>query len=153
MYKANTDELEEILGRTHPEDIESFYQNHAEELLQGERPFMHYMNERFREKGLQKQDVLLKADIPQGYGYKLLTEEKVTRQRDVILRICYAAMFTIQETQQALEIYRMEKLYAREKRDALIMACFNERPGSIIDLNEMLIRNKMQPLRSSGVQE
>ena len=86
-------------------------------------------------------------------GYKLLTEEKVTRQRDVILRICYAAMFTIQETQQALEIYRMEKLYAREKRDALIMACFNERPGSIIDLNEMLIRNKMQPLRSSGVQE
>lgn len=33
----------------------------------------------------------MKADIPERYGYKLLSGEKHTRQRDVILRICYAA--------------------------------------------------------------
>ena len=33
----------------------------------------------------------MKADIPERYGYKLLSGEKHTRQRDVILRICCAA--------------------------------------------------------------
>ena len=44
-------------------------------------------------------------------------------------------------------------LYARDKRDALIMACFNKRPASIIEVNEYLLKNKMAPLRSSGVQD
>ena len=153
MYKRNTEELEKLLEQTHPSEIRNYMEENADELLSGDRPFMHYMNEKFREKGLQKQDVLLKADISQGYGYKLLTEEKVTRQRDVILRICYAAEFTIRETQVALEVYHMETLYARDGRDALIMTCFHERPGSILEVNELLQKNNMAPLRSSGVQD
>ena len=124
----------------------------ADEVLDGNRDFMRYMNEKFKEKGLQKQDVLLKADISQGYGYKLLAEEKVTKQRDVILRICYAAEFTLKETQQALRVYHMDTLYARDPRDAMIMTCFNERPGTVLEVNELLMKNKMQPLRSSGIQ-
>ena len=153
MYRDNTDDLERILENTHPDEIDRFYAENKEELLGPERPFMQYMNTRLREKGLLKQDVFLQADIPLNYGYKLLTEEKVTKQRDVILRICYAAGFTVQETQRALEIYHMERLYARDRRDALLITCLNDRPGIIIDLNELLIRNKLQPLRSSGVQE
>lgn len=153
MYKKNTKELEEILERTHPEDIGDFVESNEGDLLDGKRDFMKYMNEKFREKGLQKQDILLKADISQGYGYKLLSEEKVTKQRDIILRICYAAEFTLKETQQALKIYHMDTLYARDPRDALLMTFFNEHPGSIIDINEMLLANKMKPLRSSGMQE
>ena len=153
MYKKNTKELEQILEHTHPEDIADFVDSNEEDLLNGDRDFMKYMNERFREKGVKKQDVLLKADISQRYGYKLLDEEKVTKQRDIILRICYAADFSLKETQQALKIYHMDALYARDPRDALIMTFFNEHPGSIIDINEMLLANKMKPLRSSGIQE
>lgn len=153
MFRKNTDELEEMLGSTHPDDIEEYMQQNAEDMMDGDRDFTRYMRERLKEKGLQKQNVLLRADIAQGYGYKLLTEEKVTRQRDVILRICYAAEFTLEETQQALRIYHMDTLYARDKRDALIMTCFHHRPGSILDLNDLLLKNRMQPLRSSGVQE
>ena len=153
MYKKTTKELEDILERTHPKDIENFVKANEDDLLDGDRNFMKYMNEKLREKGLQKQDVLLRADISQGYGYKLLTEEKVTKQRDIILRICYAANFTLKETQQALKIYQMDILYARNPRDALLMTFFNEHPGSIIDINEMLLANKMMPLRSSGMHE
>ena len=153
MYKKNTKELEEMLEHTHPEDIADFVDENESDMLGGDRDFMKYMNEKLKEKGLKKQDVLAKADISQRYGYKLLDEEKVTRQRDVILRICYAANFTLKETQQALKIYHMDTLYARDPRDALIMTFFNEHPGSIIDINEMLLSNKMDPLRSSGVQE
>ena len=153
MYKKTTKELEDILEHTHPNDIENFVKTNEDDLLDGDRNFMKYINEKLREKGLQKQDVLLRADISQGYGYKLLTEEKVTKQRDIILRICYAANFTLKETQQALKIYQMDILYARNPRDALLMTFFNEHPGSIIDINEMLLANKMMPLRSSGMHE
>jgi hypothetical protein len=153
MYKKSTKELEEILEHTHPKDIGNFVKANEDDMLDGNRNFMKYMNEKLKEKGLQKQDVLLRADISQGYGYKLLSEEKVTKQRDIILRICYAAEFTLKETQQALKIYHMDTLFARDPRDALLMTFFNEHPGSIIDINEMLLANKMTPLRSSGLQE
>lgn len=153
MFKKNTQELEEMLGSTHPYEFGEFVEENYEDMMDGNRDFTRYMRERLKEKGLRKQDVLLRADIAQGYGYKLLTEEKVTRQRDVILRICYAGEFTLAETQQALRIYHMDTLYARDQRDALIMACFNHRPGTILDLNDLLLKNRLQPLRSSGVQE
>ena len=55
-----------------------------------------------KEKRITQQMVFLKADIPEKYGYKLLSGEKHTRQRDIILRICYAAELTLEQTQRAL---------------------------------------------------
>ena len=97
--------------------------------------------------------MFLRADIPERYGYKLLSGEKRTRQRDVILRICYAAKFSLAETQRALKIYEMPELYAKVPRDALLMIAFNERPGSILDVNDLLNQKGLQPLRTSGVQD
>ena len=93
------------------------------------------------------------ADIPERYGYKLLSEEKRTRQRDVIIRLCYAAGFTLDETQKALRIYGMPELYARKRRDALLMIAINEHSGSVIEVNAFLRKNGAEPLRTSGKQE
>ena len=153
MYKKDTKELEEMLEKTHPDEIGEFFRENGGETLSEDRPFKNYMDEKLKEKGLQKQDIFVKADISMGYGYKLLPEEKTTRQRDVILRICYAAEFTVAETQHALELCKMNRLYARDPRDALIMTCFSNRPGSIIDINEILRKNRMDVLRSSGAQD
>ena len=95
----------------------------------------------------------MKADIPERYGYKILSGEKRTRQRDLILRICYAAEFTLDETQEALKKYEMPQLYAKIPRDALLMIIFNERPGSVIDVNALLKKNGMEPLKTSGLQD
>lgn len=153
MYKKKTDELERKLENLHPGEISKYIEENRDELLTEDREFMKYMNERFKEKGIRKQDVFLKADISLRYGYKLLSEEKVTKQRDVILRICYAGEFTVKEVQQALKLYHMDTLFARDPRDAMLMACFNQPPGSIIDVNELLMKNNMVPLRSCGVLE
>ncbi len=153
MQKQDTGELEIKLESVHPEQIAIFLRENADDLLGNGRNFMDYMNKKIKEKNLMKKDIIMRADINQGYGYKLLTQEKVTKQRDVILRICYAAEFTLEETQYALRLYRMETLYARDARDALIMTCFNDRPGNIINVNELLLKNNMQPLRSSGILE
>ncbi len=153
MHQQDTGELELKLENIHPDQIAAFIRENADDLLGNKRDFMDYMNRKIKERNLLKKDVIMRADINQGYGYKLLTQEKVTKQRDVILRICYAAEFTLEETQYALRLYRMETLYVRDARDALIMTCFNDRPGNIINVNELLLRNNMQPLRSSGTLE
>ena len=153
MSKKSTKELENALGSTHVSDFEKFYHENRDDMNMEKDSFSVYIKDLLREKGLTQQKVFLLADIPERYGYKLLSGEKHTKQRDVILRICYAAECTLEETQKALRKYEMPQLYAKIPRDALLMIIFNERPGSIIDANTLLKKNGMEPLRTSGVQE
>ena len=153
MQEKDTNELEHVLGKTHLSDFSSYVSGNKDSMLSDSNSFSTYVKELLSAKGLKQQDIFLKADVPERYGYKLLSGEKHTKQRDVIIRICYAAEFTLQETQRALKKYGMAELYAKEKRDALVMIAFNERPGSIIDVNTMLKEHGFPPLRNSGVQE
>lgn len=153
MPTKTTEELEKVLGNTHINETSKYLKENADELLDPDRPFADYMRKLIKEKNLFQQDIFLKADIPDRYGYKLLSEEKRTKQRDVILRLCYAAELTLEETQKALKIYGMPELYARVPRDAVLMIIFNNRPGSIIDVNSYLKKNGVEILRSSGVQD
>lgn len=153
MESKSTDELEKILGQTHLDGISDYLESNEDSLYNNEFAFHDYITELIKKNNLRKQDVFLAADVPEKYGYKLLSGEKHTRQRDVILRLCYASELTLEETQKALKLYRMAELYAKIPRDAMIMIAFNERPGSIIEVNSFLKKNGMDALRSSGLQE
>lgn len=149
----NTSDLEETLGSTHASDITKFLEENKDSMLYAENPFAEYCRRLIKEKNLMQQTVFLQADIPERYGYKLISGEKKTKQRDVILRICYAAKFTLEETQDALKLYGMPQLYVKIPRDAVLMIVFNERPGSLIDVNMILKEQGMEPLRPSGILE
>ena len=153
MESKSTDELEKILGSTHINEVSAYLKSNEESIISNEYAFHEYISKLIKLKNLRKQDVFLAADVSEKYGYKLLSGEKHTKQRDVILRLCYASELTLEETQKALKLYRMPELYAKIPRDAMIMIAFNERPGSIIDVNSFLKKNGMEILRSSGVQE
>lgn len=153
MNEKNTNELEQVLGNTHMKDFSRYCKENRESLISDDKSFSVYFKELFQQKGVSQQIVFLKADIPERYGYKLMSGEKRTRQRDIILRICYAAEFTLEETQRALKKYGMSELYAKIPRDALLMIAFNERPGSVLDINAFLKENGMEPLRTSGTQD
>ncbi len=153
MPTRTTEELENILGSTHVSEAGKYLSENADELLNTDRPFSDYMRKMIKEKNLSQQEIFIRADVPDRYGYKLLSEEKHTKQRDVILRLCYAAEMSLEETQKALKIYGMPQLYARSARDAVLMIVFNKRIGSIIDVNSYLKKNGFDPLRSSGVQD
>ena len=153
MESKSTDELEKILGSTHINEVSAYLKSNEESIISNEYAFHEYISKLIKLKNLRKQDVFLAADVSEKYGYKLLSGEKHTKQRDVILRVCYASELTLEETQKALKLYRMPELYAKIPRDAMIMIAFNERPGSIIDVNSFLKNNGMEILRSSGVQD
>ncbi len=150
MGEKDTDELEKVLQSTHIKNFDVYCRENAESL--DSMDFTMYMKHIFSEKKLTQQIVFLRADVPERYGYKLLSGEKKTRQRDVILRICYAAEMSLAQTQRALKKYKMPELYAKLPRDALLMIIFNERPGDIIEVNEILKEHGMEVLRTSGLQ-
>lgn len=153
MIEKSTDELKDILGRTHISDAQSFLEANKGCMQQTDKDFSYYMKNLLLAKGKTQQEVFLSADISERYGYKLLSGEKHTKQRDIILRVCYAAEMSLEETQKALRMYKMPELYAKIPRDAILMICFNERPGTVLDVNGFLKKNGMDMLRSSGVQE
>ena len=153
MNPKNTKELVDILGKTHISEFDKFCKEQKDSMDPDEHAFSEYIKGLLKEKKMTQQMVFLKADIPERYGYKLLSGEKHTRQRDVILRICYVAEMTLEETQRALQKYGMPQLYAKIPRDALLIIIFNERPGGIIEVNELLSEKGMDMLRTSGVQE
>lgn len=153
MKEKSTKDLESVLQNTHINEFESFRKENKNSVNVDEDSFSVYLKDIFSRNKLSQQYVFLQADIPERYGYKLLSNQKHTRQRDVILRICYAGKLSLEETQSALRKYGMPTLYAKVARDALLMIIFNERPGSIIDVNDYLKKNGMEPLRTSGLQE
>lgn len=153
MNTKSTDELENVLGSTHIENVDKYLSGNKESLINTEKAFACYVHQYINEKHLKQQDIFLEADIPERYGYKLLSEEKRTKQRDIIIRLCYAMKMNLEETQKALKLYRMPTLYAKIPRDAVLIIAFNQRPGSIIDVNSFLKSNGMDQLRTSGVQE
>lgn len=153
MENKSTNELENILKRTSAADIGQYLTQNEQELLTQQKPFTAYMHQMLRLHGKTQQEVFLQADLPDRFGYKLLSGEKHTKQRDYILRICYAAGMDLEQTQKALTLYGMAPLYARIPRDAVLMIAFNQHKGSVLDVNALLSAHKLPTLKTSGTLE
>lgn len=150
MKEKSTFELEEALVHTHIDTFDDYCRTNKESMIENTGDFQRYIRQLLSEKGLTQQMVFLKADIPERYGYKLLSGEKRTKQRDVILRICYAAGVSLSETQRLLKKYPMPQLYAKVPRDAFLMMLFNELPMDIFEINTLLQKKGFESLRTIG---
>ena len=78
--------------------------------------FSSYFRETLKRHGKAQNDTFVGADIPECYGYKLVSGEKKTRKCDLILRLCLAGSFSLEETNRALKMYGFSPLYARDRR-------------------------------------
>ena len=144
--KAGINELGGPVYGLRIEELETFLEKHAAELITERRPFAAYMRGKLREKGLLQQDVFLAADLSENFGYKLIAEEKHTRQRDVILRLCLAGRFRPEEVQEALLRYGMAPLWWRFPRDAILLAAFASEIYDLQAVNRLLERHGQKPL-------
>ena len=80
--------------------------------------FTEYMRKILQRKGVSQQQMFRSADISEKYGYKLVSGEKHTRQRDLLIKLGIAAHFTEKELSEALILYGMAPLYQQNARDA-----------------------------------
>ena len=145
-YEQMNERLAQTLRRISPEELPEFLSQEKGMLITGGRPFADYMRRKLREKGVLQQNVFLAADLSENYGYKLIAEEKHTRQRDTILRLCLAAGFELREVQEALILYGMAPLYARLARDAVLIAAVQHEMYDLEAVNRLLTHCGQPPL-------
>lgn len=143
LFEKSTDNLMNTLKRTSPSDVKTYMQKHFKE---GEPVFSSYIDSLLLQKKLKRQDVLIKANLSQKYGYKLLTGETHTTDRDKILRICFSMEMTLKETNRALKLYGMNELYPKIKRDVLLIVALGQKMFDIDQVNDMLIKEGEAPL-------
>ena len=117
-----------------------------EHFAKNEPSFVNYIDELIADKGLKRQDIIIRANLSQKYGYKLLSGETHTTDRDKILRICISMEMTLKETQRALKLYGMNELYPKIKRDVLLIVAIGQKNYDIDAINNILIEEGEAPL-------
>lgn len=138
-----TKELIEILKSTSPNNFEKYEQNYLNKRTPS---FYDYISQLIEKKGWKRQHIIIRANLPQKYGYKLLSGETHTTDRDKILRICFSMEMSLKEAQTALKLYGMNELYPKIKRDAMIIIAFNNKLYWIDEINEWLTEQGELPL-------
>ena len=145
-YEQESQRLTEAAGRVLPEEAAGYLVQIRASLLPEGREFAAYMRGKLREKGILQQEMCLTADLSENYGYKLIAQEKHTRSRNVILRLCIAARLTPEETREALTLYGMAPLHGRLARDVVLLSAFAGGIRDIHDVDALLRANGMAPL-------
>lgn len=120
------------------------YEQAAHFLSKEECSFTQFMDDYIYEHGLVRQTIMRRADVAVSYGYKLLTGEKHTKNRNIILRICIAMQMPLETIQKALSLYGMNGL-GDDKRDSVISTGIVYR-CSVDEIDEWLISLGLDPL-------
>lgn len=148
MQEKITDELLSVLKSTSSDDIGQILCEEKEKMFYGSSPFYCYIREVLKQNDLTQQQVFHRAGFSERYGYGLLSGEKHTKQRDYILRICFAAQCTLEQTQRILQLYGMNALYARIPRDAVLIVALNQNIYELETINALLEKQNMPLLKS-----
>ncbi len=104
----------------------------------GHRTLADYLQELLDQKGLEQAQVVRMADLNSTFGYQIF---KGTRNpsRDKVLQVCFAMALTLREANRALTAAGASELYAKDRRDAIIIFCL-DRGCSLQKVNEELYR-------------
>ena len=120
------------------EDIPHYLEENRAELKDDSKAFYYHMKNTVEKKGLFLKDVYLSAGVSESYGGKIITMEKHTKNRDLIIRLCLAGHFDLTETNRALKLYGMSELYPKISRDACIIVAINNHIFDMLRVDECL---------------
>ena len=146
MKEKSTDELNAQLQDVKTEQIDKYIKTNSEYLAQGEKAFYYYMKDVLEEKNILLKDVYSFAGVTESWGGKIITMEKHTKNRDLIIRFCIAGHFSLNETNRALKLYGMNPLYAKDKRDVCIIVAINNRKYNFIEIDDILMEQGLSKL-------
>lgn len=138
MQEKPTNELDEMLGKMKPGELSGFYKENSKYLANDKKAFYYYFKDVIESKNIFLKDVYSFAGVTESWGGKIITMEKHTKNRDLILRLCVAGHFSLEEINRALKLYGMNSLYAKDKRDACLIVAINNRIYDLSELDELL---------------
>lgn len=135
MKALSTDELLKILRSSRSKEHLNQYTAIIEQQPAYDT-FAEYMKA-FLQKHEMTDAALIKASLlPRTYAYQILNGTK-NPGRDKVLALCIAAGMDYEETQRALALSNMGKLYPRRREDSIIIFAL-EQKLSVLQTNELL---------------
>ena len=134
---VTTDELNhEIKAAT---DIEDYLEKNKEQMIT--KSLSEHLNTLLAKKGISRADVVRNSQLDRAYVYQIFSGEK-TPSRDKLIAIAFGLRLTDDETQKMLKLSGNRELYARDKRDALILFSIHQKK-TIYETNELLIDHRL----------
>lgn len=146
MLQKPTDELNALLENMRPDGLDDYLKDNRKYMADENKAFYYYMKDVLYEKNIKLKDVYSFAGVSEKYGSKIISQEKHTKDRDLIVRLCIAGHFSLIETNRALKLYGMTELYARDSRDACLIVAINNRIFDMGRIDDMLIKQGFDKL-------
>ena len=132
ILKKSTAQLLELFKKSN--NIKDCINSNSDELI-CDNPCKH-LEETIEQKGLKKSDVIRKSEIERHYAYQILSGVRKA-SRDKIIMLCFGMELNEEETQRMLKTFSMPTLYARNRRDSVVLFAI-EKHLSVIEMNELL---------------
>lgn len=143
MNQKTTEELtHEIKSATDIDDYLSANSNHMLTTSLSE-----YLNTLLLQKKIRKADVIRGSLLSRAYVYKIFAGEKIP-SRDKLIALAFGLGLSDSETQKMLKLSGNQELYARNKRDALILFAL-QKNKSILEVNELLYDHQFTILNTA----
>jgi len=146
MQKIPTGELNKMLENTSPNKLDEYFKKNNKYMAEDGKAYYYYMKDVLNEKNIRLKDVYISAGVSESYGSKIISMEKHTKNRDLIIRFCIAGHFNWDETNRALKLYGLNELYAKDARDACIIVAINNRIFDISQIDDILDEHGLKPL-------
>ena len=138
--QKNTEELNNELKEAN--DIRRFIKENEEELLS--KKLSDLLNEILAKKGLTVAEVMRRGNMTK-YLYGLCDSSKDAPSRDILIRFAIGTGLDLEETQTLLKHAKYPLLYARNKRDGIIIYAINNKK-SFADCDLLLSEMGEEPL-------
>ena len=106
--------------------------------------FSEYLHAYLYTHGIQESELIRTSQIQRNYAYQILNGSK-NPGRDKVLALCLAAQMSYEETQRALCLADLGKLYPRRLKDSIIIFAL-EKKLSVQQTNELLYEEGEIPL-------
>ncbi|MCR5702444.1 MAG: hypothetical protein K6G76_09895 [Lachnospiraceae bacterium] len=146
MQKIPTGELNKMLENTSPNKLDEYFKKNNKYMAEDGKAYYYYMKDVLNEKNIRLKDVYISAGVSESYGSKIISMEKHTKNRDLIIRFCIAGHFNWDETNRALKLYGLNELYAKDARDACIIVAINNRIFDTSQIDDILDEHGLKPL-------
>ncbi len=138
--EKSTDELMNEIQNSR--DIESYIEKNSGQF---DSALLHEkITEIMEQKQLQKSKVVARSGLNRIYGYQIFSGKRFP-SRDKLLALCFGLQMSLDETDRLLRFAGYSSLYARNKRDAIIIFAVVNRK-SVFETNEMLFENNFEIL-------
>ncbi len=103
-----------------------------------ERTLSEYLQYLLVEHGLKRVDVIREANLNSTFGYQIFTGQRQA-SRNKVLQLAFAMHLSLLETNRLLQAAKVNELYCKNRRDAIMIFCLDH-GCSLQETNEELYR-------------